>query len=61
MMSAGQLPLPSTYVDERSRVRGVALATWILALVTLSLRFVARRMSSAGFWYDDGLLIPAVV
>lgn len=60
-MSAGGFQIATTYVDDRNRVRGAVLATWLLALVTLFLRFSARRISSAGFWYDDGLLIPALV
>ena len=41
--------------------RGPALATWALASIAVCLRFIARRMSKSGFWYDDWLLVPALV
>ena len=46
---------------KRDPIRGAILAVWIYALCTLCLRFLARRRSKAGFWYDDWLLIPAIV
>ena len=46
---------------ERGPIRGAILAIWVYALFTLCLRFLARRLSKAGFWYDDWLLIPAIV
>ena len=42
-------------------IRGSVLALWIYALLGLCLRFLARRLSKAGFWYDEWLLIPAMV
>ena len=35
--------------------------TWTLAVVAVGLRFFARRRSKAGLWYDDWLVIPAMV
>ena len=46
---------------ERGAIRGSVLALWCYALLGLSLRFFARRLTKAGFWYDDWLLIPAIV
>ena len=46
---------------EKGPIRGSALALWFYALLGLCLRFLARRLSKAGFWYDDWLLIPAIV
>ena len=46
---------------KRGTIRGSALALWSYALFGLCLRFLSRRLSKAGFWYDDWLLIPAMV
>lgn len=45
----------------RDRIQGSIWATWALALVAFALRITARRISKAGFWWDDWLLIPAMV
>ena len=42
-------------------IRGSVLALWFYALLGLCLRFYARRLTKADFWYDDWLLIPAMV
>ena len=42
-------------------LQGSAVATWALALVIVCLRFIARRLSKAGSWYDDWLIVPATV
>ena len=44
-----------------NRVQGVTIPLWGLALLALFLRFGARRLSKSGFWYDDWLMIPALV
>ena len=46
---------------KRGLIRGSVLALWFYALLGLCLRFLARRRSKADFWYDDWLLIPAIV
>ena len=46
---------------ELFRLRGVIIAIWTIALVAVCLRFLARRLSNAGLWYDDWLMIPATV
>ena len=43
------------------RLRGAAPSTWALALVSVCLRFNARRLSKAGLWYDDWFMLPALV
>jgi hypothetical protein len=32
-----------------------------LAIVALLLRFISRKLSGAGFWYDDWLCLAALV
>jgi hypothetical protein len=34
-------------------------ATWALATIAVFLRFLCRRISNAGFWWDDYLMVPA--
>ena len=46
---------------QRGPIRASVLALWSYAVLGLCLRFLARRLSRAGFWYDDWLLIPAIV
>ncbi len=46
---------------ETLAIRGSIIATWILAFIAVALRFIARRLSKAGLWYDDIMIIPALV
>lgn len=46
---------------KRNTIRGSIFALWFYAVLGVCLRFLARRLSKAGFWYDDWLLIPAIV
>ena len=48
-------------MSELVRLQGSILATWALAVIIVCLRFLARRLSKAGLWYDDWLMIPATV
>ena len=43
------------------RILGVNIATFTLAIIAIILRFVSRRISRAPFWWDDWLMIPAIV
>ena len=47
--------------NENARIEGGPLATWALAVIAVCLRFTARRLSKAGFWYDDWFMGPAMV
>ena len=42
-------------------VQGIASTTWFLAIIAVVLRFMARRMSKAGLWYDDYFMLIAPV
>ena len=48
-------------MSEVARIQGSILATWALAVIAVCLRFLARRLSKAGLWYDDWLIVPATV
>ena len=47
--------------DELTRLAGGIIASWAIALIAVCLRFLARRLTKAGLWYDDWLMIPATV
>ena len=47
--------------SEVPRILGVNIATFILAVIAIVLRFMARRLTRAPFWWDDWLMIPAIV
>ena len=55
------LPLAVVYSNETAQIKGSIIATWALAFIAICLRFTARRLSKAGFWYDDWLMVPAQV
>ena len=48
-------------IREMNAIRTTAILMWIVGLLVLALRFASRRISKAGFWWDDWLLVPAVV
>lgn len=43
------------------RILGVNIATFTLAVAAISLRFTARRLTHLPFWWDDWLMLPAIV
>lgn len=43
------------------RILGVNIATFCLAVIAIFLRFTARRLTHAPFWWDDWLMIPAIL
>ncbi|CAH0046963.1 unnamed protein product [Clonostachys solani] len=63
------LPSPPDDVDltadKRPMVIGASVATWILAVFAVLLRIISRKIKGLNLWYDDWLvvaaLIPAVV
>lgn len=40
---------------------GAVSATWALATIALFLRYFCRRISKAGLWWDDYLMIPGYI
>lgn len=59
------LPPPPPGIDlgasQQTEIVGSIVATWVFAVICVALRFFARRISRAGFWWDDWLMIPALV
>jgi hypothetical protein len=47
--------------DDQNQIIGSVSATWALATIALVMRFLCRRISKAGYWWDDWLMIPAYV
>lgn len=54
-------PRSITYSKAQACVLGTVISTWLLMLIAMSLRFVARRLSRMALGYDDWLIIPAAV
>lgn len=52
---------PDDFTNENALIKGSIMATWALAVIVVCLRFIARRLSKARFWYDDWLVLPATV
>ena len=42
-------------------ILGVSIALLILSFIAVALRLLARRLSGAGLWWDDWLIIAALV
>lgn len=53
--------LPSSQMSENTRTQGSIIGTCALAFISVCLRYYARKISKAGFWYDDWLIVPATV
>ena len=51
----------ATLIDELKIDQGAIILLWAMALIAVGSRFLARRLSKAGLWYDDWLMIPAIV
>ena len=51
----------ATHSTEYSRLLGTNILMWSLMLIIVSLRLVARHLSKATLWYDDWLILPAIV
>lgn len=47
--------------NKNAQIKGSIIATWALAVIAVCLRLTARRLSKAGFLYDDWLMVPATV
>ena len=44
-----------------SAILGVATSMIVLPTIAVTLRFVSRKLSGAGLWYDDWLALAALV
>ncbi|KAH3939755.1 hypothetical protein HBI56_224330 [Parastagonospora nodorum] len=60
-MAVGLPPGIDLAANQQPRIIGSVAATWALATIALVLRFYCRRLSKAGFWWDDYLMIPAYI
>ncbi|RAK78072.1 uncharacterized protein BO72DRAFT_427727 [Aspergillus fijiensis CBS 313.89] len=46
--------------DQRPKIVAVLITTWILAFLTVSLRFTARILVKAGLWWDDWVVLSSL-
>ena len=58
-MSTPNDPVPTG--DQTAKVLGTFITFDILAAIVVILRFVSRRIAHANLWWDDWLMLPAVV
>lgn len=49
------------YQSRTSDVYGGTISLILVAVIAVSLRLTARRLSAAGFWWDDWTLVIALV
>ena len=56
-------PPPGTDLSasQVGRMLGVNIATFCLAVIAIVLRFIARRLTRTALWWDDWLMLPAIV
>ena len=46
---------------QQPRILGADLFTYCLAVLVVILRFISRKISKAPYWWDDWLMVPAIV
>ena len=61
MSRTSQLHGLTSLIDEQKTDQGIIILLWAIALIAVGFRFLARRLTKAGLWYDDWLMIPAIV
>ena len=62
---AARIPLPppglDIYESQQPSIYAATFISWGLAVIAVVLRFTARKISKANFWWDDWLMIVALV
>lgn len=49
------------YADQKGRILGSMIALLVLSTTFVMLRLLSRKLSKAGFWLDDYLIVLALV
>ena len=49
------------YEDKQANAYAATFITWGLAITAVVLRFTARRLSRVKYWWDDWLMLIALV
>lgn len=57
----GPPPATDLSASQVPRILGVNIAMFCLAVIAIILRFTARRLTHSVFWWDDWLMLPAIV
>ena len=55
------MSIDAYYETRLPSVLSATIIPIVFATIFVGLRYVARRLSAADFWWDDWLLIPAIV
>jgi len=48
------------HADKGGVVLGISILMTILAIMAVALRFLSRKLSRAGFWWDDWVIVMAL-
>ncbi|TAQ83654.1 hypothetical protein B7494_g8028 [Chlorociboria aeruginascens] len=56
------MPVGTNLADnDQTRIIAAVSITWAFALIAVTLRFIARRLSGTMLWWDDYFTLPAMV
>lgn len=58
-IDGGEMALPGG--DRGPTIVAVQIVMIVTATLAVALRFIARRISGAGFWWDDWMILAALV
>lgn len=42
-------------------VLGISISVWLLAMLSIALRVVSRRIKGASLWWDDWIILVSIV
>lgn len=57
----GDLIITNHLILLTETTRSSALVVWIVGLMAIGLRFLSRKISSSGIWWDDWLVLLVLV
>ena len=57
----GDLIATNSLIQLTLTTRSSAIAVWIMGLMAIGLRFLSRKISGSGIWWDDWLVLPVLV
>lgn len=58
--SQENMAVEDDHADKGGVVLGISILMTILAIMAVALRFLSRKLSRAGFWWDDWVIVMAL-